>query len=86
MEQDSSVFVPEIKCFCWECQEAESCVLETRSLGSPARLLLVLPKKHSAAVYLVVDRDRPQGPGCGSATAVGLLLEFILWGLCSVSP
>lgn len=52
MEQDSSVFVPGINCFCWECREAESCALE---MVTPARFLLVLPKKHPAAVYLFVS-------------------------------
>lgn len=52
MEWDSSVFVPEINWFCWECREAESCVLEMRSLETPARLLLTLPRKHTPAIYL----------------------------------
>lgn len=38
MERDSSVFVPEINCLCWEYREAESCVLEMKSLATPARL------------------------------------------------
>lgn len=52
MEWDSSLFVPETNCFCWECREAESCVLEMRSLAAPGRLLLMLPKKHTPAIYL----------------------------------
>lgn len=52
MEQDSSVFVPGINRFCWEGREAESCLLE---MVTPARFLLVLPKKHPAAVYLFIS-------------------------------
>lgn len=52
MEWDSSLFAPAINCFCWECQEAESSVLEMRSLETPARLLLILPRKHTPAIYL----------------------------------
>lgn len=63
MEQDSSVFVPGINRFCWEGREAESCLLE---MVTPARFLLVLPKKHPAAVHLFISLGfscPPTSPG-----------------------
>lgn len=49
MERDSSLFVPEINCFCWECREAERRGVLQLLLG-----FVEVPRKHPAAIYLFI--------------------------------